>query len=249
MSTGLWTFRMDGFQGWNGEHWGYPNISSAQDWDNPVADRPGSLAGVRIAPRLTEVHMGMTPLLAALVASSLSVSAAPVPCPAAGPPYYSIELVTTRNISGTGLADGVAEVSVPASSPFAIEVAEDGSYVYDVAVSIDRMRAPRSGRLVAWVTTPEVDRVERIGVLDERLSAAGRVRWNKFLVVVTLEAEDDPTAERWSGPIVFRGIVAEWAHAHDGRPRGARAGELRGLRLLKPKATRPTTCPGPPPSA
>ena len=35
MSTGLWTFRMDGFQGWNGEAWGFPNISSAQDWDAP----------------------------------------------------------------------------------------------------------------------------------------------------------------------------------------------------------------------
>jgi hypothetical protein len=42
MSTGLWTMRMDGFQGWNGEDWGYPNISSAQDWDNPVVRRPVS---------------------------------------------------------------------------------------------------------------------------------------------------------------------------------------------------------------
>ncbi|MDH5590761.1 MAG: hypothetical protein OEZ65_02775 [Gemmatimonadota bacterium] len=33
MSTGLWTFRMDGFQGWNGTQWGYPDISSAQKWD------------------------------------------------------------------------------------------------------------------------------------------------------------------------------------------------------------------------
>jgi hypothetical protein len=41
MSTGLWTFKMDGFQGWNGEHWGVPNISSAQDWDRPVT-RPVS---------------------------------------------------------------------------------------------------------------------------------------------------------------------------------------------------------------
>ena len=40
MSTGLWTFRMDGFQGWNGEQWGVPNISSAQDWDRPVVTRP-----------------------------------------------------------------------------------------------------------------------------------------------------------------------------------------------------------------
>ena len=34
MTTGFWAFRMDGFGGWNGEQWGYPNISSAQDWDN-----------------------------------------------------------------------------------------------------------------------------------------------------------------------------------------------------------------------
>lgn len=33
MSTGFWTFRMDGFQGWNGEDWGYPDVSSVQKWD------------------------------------------------------------------------------------------------------------------------------------------------------------------------------------------------------------------------
>ncbi len=32
MTTGLWTFRMDGFQGWNGEDWGMPDISSVQKW-------------------------------------------------------------------------------------------------------------------------------------------------------------------------------------------------------------------------
>lgn len=36
MTTGLWTFRMEGFGGWNGEQWGLPNISSAQEWDAPV---------------------------------------------------------------------------------------------------------------------------------------------------------------------------------------------------------------------
>ena len=33
MTTGFWTFRMDGFNRWQGEDWGYPNISSVQDWD------------------------------------------------------------------------------------------------------------------------------------------------------------------------------------------------------------------------
>ena len=34
MTTGFWVFRMDGFQGWSGEDWGVPNVSSAQDWED-----------------------------------------------------------------------------------------------------------------------------------------------------------------------------------------------------------------------
>ncbi len=43
MTTGFWTFRMDGFQGWNGEDWGMPNISSAQDWENGPAGARGRI--------------------------------------------------------------------------------------------------------------------------------------------------------------------------------------------------------------
>ncbi|MFQ5570765.1 MAG: LVIVD repeat-containing protein [Rhodothermales bacterium] len=38
MSTGFWTFRMDGFNGWNGEDWGMPDISSVQKWDEGPAE-------------------------------------------------------------------------------------------------------------------------------------------------------------------------------------------------------------------
>ena len=40
MSTGLWTFRMEGFNGWNGEWWGMPDVSSAQKWDEPLRRGP-----------------------------------------------------------------------------------------------------------------------------------------------------------------------------------------------------------------
>ena len=33
-TTGFWAFRLDGFEGWNGNEWGMPNISTVQDWDN-----------------------------------------------------------------------------------------------------------------------------------------------------------------------------------------------------------------------
>jgi hypothetical protein len=126
--------------------------------------------------------------------------------PGDGPDYYAFELHTTRNVPGTGLAEGRAEVSVSGSSPFTVSLAEDGSYLYDVRVSIDRMKAPRDGRLVAWVTTPDIDRIQRIGALDEHLRGAGQVAWNKFIVVVTLEPGDEPEADIWTGPVVFRGM-------------------------------------------
>ena len=34
MKTGLWLFKMDGFNSWNGNDVNMPNISSVQDWDN-----------------------------------------------------------------------------------------------------------------------------------------------------------------------------------------------------------------------
>lgn len=34
MTTGFWAIRMDGFDGWSGEEYGVPDVSSAQDWDN-----------------------------------------------------------------------------------------------------------------------------------------------------------------------------------------------------------------------
>jgi hypothetical protein len=40
MSTGIWTFKMDGFGGWNGEQWGLPDVSSAQKWDVPLRRKP-----------------------------------------------------------------------------------------------------------------------------------------------------------------------------------------------------------------
>jgi hypothetical protein len=40
MNTGLWLFKVDGFNGWNGHDRGMPNISSVQDWDHGVERSP-----------------------------------------------------------------------------------------------------------------------------------------------------------------------------------------------------------------
>jgi len=33
-NSGFWAFKLEGFDSWNGEDYGMPNISSTQDWDN-----------------------------------------------------------------------------------------------------------------------------------------------------------------------------------------------------------------------
>ena len=125
---------------------------------------------------------------------------------AEGPEYYAIELVTTKRITGTGFARGVADVSLSGTSPFSVVVTADGSYEYAVHVSLERMKVPAQGRLIAWVTTSDLSRIERMGAFDEHLQVSGSVSWNQFLVVVTLEPNDDASATQWTGPIVLRGM-------------------------------------------
>lgn len=131
----------------------------------------------------------------------LPESAAPVDAPA----YYAFPVVSTRRLPGTGLAAGLGEVTF-ADSPFGVTLADDGSYVLDVWLSVERLMAPREGVYVGWLTTPDLDKVERIGPLAGGGPLRGRARWNKFLLVVTLEPADDPGAAMWTGPVVMRGM-------------------------------------------
>lgn len=121
------------------------------------------------------------------------------------PAYYAFPLVSPRRVPGTGTAVGTGDVAF-ASSPFGITLAPDGSYLLDVHLSFEGLRPPAEGAYVAWITTRELDRVARVGVLDGSGRISGQTAWNKFLVVVTLEPTDDPAAEIWSGPVVLRGM-------------------------------------------
>ena len=124
------------------------------------------------------------------------------------PEYYAIELVSTKNVPGTAFTDAHADVTYAPTSPFGISIAADGSYQYDVHVDLSDADPPRGGSYVAWVTTTQIDEIRRLGPLDEDGRVTGSVAWNKFLVVVTLEADADAEtdAERWSGPVAFRGM-------------------------------------------
>ncbi len=123
-----------------------------------------------------------------------------------GPPrYYAIDLVTTRRLPGARMARGKADV-VFARSPFGLALSADGSYVYELLISIDNLAPARNGAYVAWVTTPQLDQRVRLGALDADHKVSGSVGWNKFLVVVTLEDDEAEGAQSWTGPVVVRGM-------------------------------------------
>ncbi len=118
--------------------------------------------------------------------------------------YYGIELVSTKRVPGTGAGIGRAVVTF-SSSPFGVAVSPAGIYRLDVAVRLDRIKKPKMGVLTAWATRDDLSETVRLGALDDGLRASGAVGWNKFLLVVSLEPNGEPS-DSWSGPVVMRGM-------------------------------------------
>ena len=170
----------------------------------PEAERAGWGAGSPSEVAGLVRGCGAGPGLVSGPAGSASGPGALVPG-ARGPEYYQFPMVSTKRVPGTGNATGVGEVAFT-QSPFGVALAEDGSYHYDFTVRFERLKPARSGAYVVWTTTPELDQVVLAGELADPVAFSGKVAWNKFLVVVTLEPAFDPDATMWTGPIVIRGM-------------------------------------------
>ena len=121
------------------------------------------------------------------------------------PEYYKIDLVATKRVQAARRSSGVGAVTFSAS-PFGIAVSPRGNYLYDLSISIDNLKPAPEGVYVAWVSSPNLDQITRLGVLDEAMSIQGKVTLNKFLVIITLEPTDDVQSQRWQGPVVLRGM-------------------------------------------
>lgn len=122
------------------------------------------------------------------------------------PALYRIDLAATERVAG---ATGIAWLRPPQSA-FGVSVSEDGSFVYDLQVTVSRLPAPQTlgpySVYVAWVATPNLDQLQRLDTVSAARPASGQVAWNKFMVFVT--AEVAAVGRRWSGPIVLRGMSA-----------------------------------------
>jgi hypothetical protein len=96
---------------------------------------------------------------------------------------------------------------VPAVSPFAVSVSRDGRVVYDLDITAHDL--PPVGWLgsytgyVAWLTSPNLEVVRRIGAIRNDSTIRATADWNKFTVIVT--AEPEKVGQRWSGAVVLVG--------------------------------------------
>ena len=155
----------------------------------------------------------LVPVVLAGVGLMLLGSGPLLPAPAPGgecaltdpPEYYKIDLIATKRVPQARRAVGVAAVTF-APSPFGINVSAKGHYVYDLAIAIDNLKPAPEGVYTAWISTPNLDQIKRLGVLDDQMTIKGQVTWNKYLVIITLEPADDASSKKWQGPVVLRGM-------------------------------------------
>lgn len=121
--------------------------------------------------------------------------------PTAGP--YDIDLLPTP---AAPYAEGHATL-IPPGSPFGVGVTEDGHATYRVRISASRLPRPDSlGRFsayVAWAATPDLSQWVRLGTVGNGTFVVGPVELNKFLLVITAEA--DSASGSHAGPTVLHG--------------------------------------------
>ena len=107
---------------------------------------------------------------------------------------------------GFAAASGLVELG-RVSGPFGIAVTADGHIRQALTFDVEGLPpADTTGDgsvYVAWVTTPTFSPTIKLGPVDNARVRLGEARFNKFTILVTLEASADVT-ER-AGPLVLRG--------------------------------------------
>lgn len=115
--------------------------------------------------------------------------------------------ITLMNTPKTPTAKGSARL-VFAPSPFGVAVTADGRHSYDLRMTLSGLPAPSElgsyTAYVAWATSTNLRSWVKLGTVANGESTVGRVDRNKFLVVITAEADSATTSH--SGPTVLHGI-------------------------------------------
>ena len=132
----------------------------------------------------------------------LAVQGPCAPQTALGPSHdlYCIELIPAPGFTGASGRVALGREDPRFAGPFTVQVTPDGRSRYRLIGHVSGL--PRGPRYVAWATTPVMDTIVKLSRV-ERDSFAGRIDFNKFIVLVT--AERDGLAQSPSNRIILRG--------------------------------------------
>ena len=121
--------------------------------------------------------------------------------PPAGP--YDITLQATTKVPA---AEGHARL-VFAESPFGVAVTADGRARYDIQVTATNLPAPATlgtyTSYIAWEVSTDLSAWRRLGVVRNGKTTVGQAELNKFLFVITAEADSADTTH--AGPTILHG--------------------------------------------
>ena len=121
---------------------------------------------------------------------------------AQGGPYDIALFNTPKSTTATGQARLVF-----ASSPMDVAVTADGHARYDARVTVKGLPAPATlgayTAYVAWAVTPDLTQWHRLGTVRNGTTMVGTADFNKFLFVITAEANATPDTHH--GPVVLHG--------------------------------------------
>ena len=94
-----------------------------------------------------------------------------------------------------------------ADSPFGVAATADGRLRFDIRVTASGLPAPTARgayhAYVAWEVSPDLSIWRRLGAISNGVSTVGVADRNKFLFVITAEADTIPAVH--TGPTVLHG--------------------------------------------
>ncbi len=132
---------------------------------------------------------------------TLLVAGALLAVPPSGP--YDIKLFSTARAPAV---EGEARL-VYAASPFGVAVTADGHARYDIQVTASKLPAPSSlgnyTAYVAWEVATDLSVWKRLGTITNGRATVGPAEMNKFLFVITAEADSADTVH--AGPTILHG--------------------------------------------
>ena len=170
-------------------------------------DRPSTTRQSTIVRRLA-LHCGAVAVIAVATVSKLAGQTST--CDGAERELTpSRDLYCMELVPAVGIRSGTGRVGLGRKpGPFTVDVTADGHLRYTPTLTLSDLPRPSSlgayTAYVAWVAPPTMDRIERLGRVDNGRTTLPAISLDKFVVVITAEGSAHATEMR--GRVVLRGM-------------------------------------------